>query len=78
MHVQVAIKVLEHGEEFMGCAEDDAGQDRNACADASGRRAALLEGAMTSTIKHPNVSVWWTEEGGEGSVRIWWKVGRGV
>jgi hypothetical protein len=57
VHQQVAVKVLEHGDEFTGCTED-GGRDRDSHQlDASGRRAALLEGAMTSTIKHPNVRV---------------------
>lgn len=49
--------MLEHGEEFTGCNEDvaDGMSARQVEEDASGRRAALLEGAMTSTIKHPNV-----------------------
>eukprot|EP00967_Tisochrysis_lutea_P112410 scaffold177482_cov18-Tisochrysis_lutea.AAC.4 len=41
----------------MGCTDDEKRRERDSCIDASGRRAALLEGAMTSTIKHPNVSV---------------------
>lgn len=44
-------QVLEHGDEFAGCT--DSGGERRV--DTSGRRAALLEGAMTSTISHPNV-----------------------
>jgi len=51
----VAVKVLEHGDDFMGCTDDEKRRERDSCIDASGRRAALLEGAMTSTIKHPNV-----------------------
>lgn len=47
----VAVKVLEHGDDFMGCSE--TGKNDNQ--DTTGRRAALLEGAMTSTINHPNV-----------------------
>lgn len=47
----VAVKVLEHGDEFVGCADNN----RERQLDTSGRRAALLEGAMTSTISHPNV-----------------------
>ena len=48
----VAVKVLEHGDEFVGCADSQTGQRK---VDTSGRRAALLEGAVTSTINHPNV-----------------------
>ncbi len=64
----VAVKVLEHGDEFLGCVDGgaaepvgsivpgEAGKESvNRKLDLSGRRAALLEGAMTSTINHPNV-----------------------
>ncbi len=36
----------------MGCSESSSSSKR---IDTSSRRAALLEGAMTSTINHPNV-----------------------
>jgi hypothetical protein len=45
----VAVKVLEHGQEMVG------GSSAQEVKDANSRRAALLEGAMTSTLDHPNV-----------------------
>jgi hypothetical protein len=53
----VAVKVLEHGDDFQGYADQPGGADHAALRnqELSGRRAALLEGAMTSTIKHPHV-----------------------
>ncbi len=47
--------MLEHGDEFVGCADTPGGMGDKWRVDTSGRRAALLEGAMTSTIHHPNV-----------------------
>lgn len=46
----VAVKVIEHGDDFLGCM--DSSSDK---VDLSERRAALLEGAMTSTINHEHV-----------------------
>ena len=48
-----AVKVLEHGEDLMGFS--DPKSKEKADADASGRRAALMEGAISTTINHPNV-----------------------
>lgn len=46
--------MLEHGDELQdGCS--DSCPSQGPAPDVSGRRAALLEGAMTSAIRHPNV-----------------------
>ncbi|GIL74060.1 hypothetical protein Vretimale_4983 [Volvox reticuliferus] len=48
----VAVKVLEHEDELLPCTGSSGSQSK---VDTSSRRAALLEGAMTSTISHPHV-----------------------
>lgn len=49
------LQVLEHGDNFIGCSETTDSQSKSSQADCNSRRAALLEGAMTSSINHPNV-----------------------
>ncbi len=51
-----AVKVIEHGEDFLGCVEPNISSSSKAKeGDASARRAALTEGAISTTIKHPCV-----------------------
>ncbi len=45
-------QVLEHEDEMTSCG---GGSGHGSKLDTSSRRAALLEGAMTSTISHPHV-----------------------
>jgi hypothetical protein len=58
----LTLQVMEHEDELV---PGNAGKGGAGKLDTSSRRAALLEGAMTSTICHPHiVQVCWAE--GEG------------
>eukprot|EP00955_Chlamydomonas_euryale_P085620 364119-Chlamydomonas_euryale.AAC.4 len=55
----VMAQVLEHGQDMLGCERGGSGcgggGKGGTAGDMSSHRAALLEGAMSTTLKHPNV-----------------------